>query len=178
MPLYDSHYPKELLLNTVREFQLFRTSYPSMDEANNIPEIVNSFKNCIRRTVKTTFIDMYTVQARSTANLTASLTNLVLGDAALGDQLAYLRRTLKLRQLSIEDWIRLIHEINNLINYFILPAAAIANNNLVTEVIELNIPSHYSTKFKMMYRANDIFQQITRTLILISQLLSALSFSD
>ena len=142
-----------------------------MDEAANIPETVNSFKDFIRGTAKKTFIDIYTVPVRSAATLNTrihSLTNLVLGDDALGDQLAYLRRIPKPRQLSIEDWIRRICEINNLITYCTLPAAEITDNNLVTEVIGPNIPSHYSTKFQMIYCTNNNFQQITRTLTLIA----------
>jgi len=142
-----------------------------MDEAANISETVNYFKDCINGTAKPTFIDLYTVPYRSAAQLNAricSLINLALGDDTLGDQLAYLRRTSKPRQLSIGDWIRRIREINSLVSYFNLPAAAITDNNLVTEVIGPNIPSHYSTKFKMMYRTNDNFQQITKTLTLIA----------
>jgi len=142
-----------------------------MDEGANIPKTANSFKDCIRGTAKTTFVDLCTVPCRSASQLNAriySLTNSVLGDDALGDQLAYLRRTPKPRQLSIEDWIRDIREINNLVSYFTLPATEITDNNLVTEVIGPNIPSHYSTKFKMMYRTNDNFQQITKTLTLIA----------
>jgi len=72
IPLYDSHYPKEFFLNTVQEFQLLRTYYPSMDKA----ETVN--KDYIHRTAKATYIDICTVPARSTATLNVriySLTN-------------------------------------------------------------------------------------------------------
>jgi len=137
-----------------------------MDEAANIPaKTVNSFKDCIRGTTKTTLIDLCTITpTRSVVTLNAriySLTKSVLGDDALGNQLTYVRRIPKPRQLSIEDWIRRIREINNLINYFTLPASEVTDNDLVTEIIGPNIPSHYSTKFKMMYHTNDNFQQIT-----------------
>ena len=92
LPLYDGHYPKEYFLNKIRESQLLRESYPSMNENANIPTI---------------FIDLITdTPARTSAALNAriySLTNAILGDNVLNDQLAYLRRTLKPRQLSIED---------------------------------------------------------------------------
>jgi len=99
-----------------------------MDEAANIPaKTVNSFKDCIRGTTKTTLIDLCTITpTRSVVTLNAriySLTKSVLGDDALGNQLTYVRRIPKPRQLSIEDWIRRICEINNLINYFTLPAS-------------------------------------------------------
>ena len=119
-----------------------------MDEGANILETVNSFKDFIRGRVKTTFIDLCTVLCISAAQLNAGpIADLILGNDTLGDQITYLRRTPKPRQLYIKDWIRRICEINNLISYFTLPATAITYNNLVTEVIEPNTPSHYSTKF-------------------------------
>ena len=119
-----------------------------MDKGANIFETVNSFKDFICSRVKTTFIGLYTVLCISAAQLNArSITDLILDNDALGNQIIYLRRKPKPRQLSIKDWIRCICEINNLISYFTLPATAMTYNNLVTEVIEPKTPSHYSTKF-------------------------------
>ena len=70
-----------------------------------------------------------------------------LGSEAATDQLRYLRRTPKPRTMTTAEWIRRIKYINSLIPVMDNTMVVLAEEELITEVIEPNFPQYLKKKY-------------------------------
>jgi len=133
VPLYDGMLNKESYPIMVNEFSVLVKSYPLMSDPRRINSRINSFHDCIRSTVKTQFNSLVTTGANApSATFQAdiwALTEIILGPAALHDQLAYLRRTQKPSDSNILEWLARIKKINTLLPHIATPTNSAPTNS-------------------------------------------------
>ena len=172
VPLYDGTLNKESYLIMVNEFSVLIESYPLMRDPARMKSTINSFRDCIRSTAKTQFNSLCIAGVNATyATFQAdvwALTELILGPTALRKQLAYLRRTQKLNNHSIPEWLARIEAINTLLPYFAINTNERSANEIVSKIIAPNLPYNIRNSFDLVYRPNDTMVQIIRTLTLLS----------
>ena len=141
-----------------------------MQDAANVTNTANSFRDCLRGASKALFHDILTTPITyATFQVDVwTLTEMILGPAAVKDQLAYLRRTLKPSDKIMEQWLQRIEAINALLPYMENNTHKRSNSKLAEEVIIPNLPSYLRVEFELTYHPGDSISRIIRCLKLIA----------
>ena len=162
LAVYDDT-SNEDYLRTLIEFRQVIEENVELKENKNIAQIIKMFRKVLKGSAKTSFIALVT-EAEEAIKAEEEIDNVftykeldgvinqttyeILGHDAFDNQIEYLKNTKKLRNLSVDEWMKRIRTINFAIKYMADDARYLSERELIRDVILPNLPPLIKVRIK------------------------------
>lgn len=147
---------KEDYLRTLAEYREILIDYPYLQSDNEATTACRIFKKCLKGSAKNSYsravakINGGVIDTNSALeNVIEETTNSILGLNAHSNQIEYLKTTKKPKNLSVDEWMRRIQNINLHLANMENGARLLTDRELIKEVIIPNIPIRIKYQLKI-----------------------------